>query len=84
MCVYALMVRLGVLGEVILARTAEIRGVGRRYYFKNNTRVNKYLYLTAYHFWGAVSHLKTLRRGSSRCSLTKRVVGFHRFVTYSQ
>lgn len=31
-------------------------------------------FLTAYHFCGAVSHLKILRRGGGRCSRTKLAV----------
>jgi hypothetical protein len=46
--------------------------------------VNIYLHLTAYHFCGAVSHLKTLKRGGGKCALTKRVVSFSRLVTFSQ
>lgn len=42
------------------------------------------LMLTAYHFWGAVSYLNTLSRGGGKCSFTKRVVNFTRFVIFCQ
>ena len=38
----------------------------------------------AYHFWGAVNHLKTLRRGGGKCSRTNQAISLSRLLIFCQ
>jgi hypothetical protein len=66
-----------------------VRGYFRGNYSNDNLYIRSIcasllILLTAYHFWGAVSHLNIRKRGGGKCCLTKRAVSFTRLATLCQ